>query len=226
MGHNAQVPDTLGRRLDWQARSACRADPDLFFDKDRQHEARRVCVANCPVRVACLAQVKEAEQGKARAYRSGVAAGLTSSERWRLDATAPGHADTPAIPPEGPEKCGSYVALLRHLWRGEDVDTNCWSAELARGRLHEADRSARQPRPALVEEPDAVAEPEPVAQPMEKPKPPNPGRTAKERHVYRLWTQGLPDLDIARRADLGVPAVRRIRGALGLLANLHVRKAS
>ncbi|MEV4033442.1 WhiB family transcriptional regulator [Streptomyces umbrinus] len=218
-GYSGQIPDTLGRRLDWQEAAVCGMDPELFFDKDRQHEARTACVTRCPVRPACLAQIKETEQGEHRAHRSGVIAGLTSSERWRFDPTAHSKSDRPVLTVEDGTPCGSYHALVRHLWLGEHVDPKCWSAELARNRLRFVDRHVRRPGPAVVDEPDGPAAREPVAQPPRRPTPPNPGRTPKERHVYQLWTRGLTDLSVARRADLSTLAVRRIREALGLVPN-------
>lgn len=220
MGHSGQIPDTLGRRLDWQEAAVCGVeDPELFFDRDRQHEARTACITRCLVRAACLAEIKETEQGEHRAHRSGVFAGLTGSERWRFDPTAHTKSDRPVLTVEDSDPCGSYHALVRHLWLGEQVDPKCWSAELARERLRQVDRQARQFGPAVVDEPDELAAPAPKAAPPVLPPPPTPGRTPKERHVYQLWARGLTDLSVARRADLSALAVRRIREALGLVPN-------
>lgn len=140
-GYHGQVPDTHARPLDWQADAMCRADPELFFDSGSQHEARTICTARCPVRTACLANVKEVEGGRGRDKRGGIVAGLTSRERWRLDATAPGHGpDAPVLQLSSDAPCGTYLALLRHLWHGEPVDPKCWGGEVRREHLRHPSR--------------------------------------------------------------------------------------
>ncbi|MFF9310142.1 WhiB family transcriptional regulator [Streptomyces sp. NPDC014748] len=139
MPYTGAVPDTAGRRLDWMARMACRdEDPDLFSDPKHEQEARVICAVRCPVRAQCLAAVRRLEQGTAQDRRDGVVAGLTAHERWRLDTTAAGHhEDTPALDVSSmTPKCGTYMALLRHLWLGEAVDSECWSAQVRRDRFH------------------------------------------------------------------------------------------
>ncbi|WP_406168955.1 WhiB family transcriptional regulator [Streptomyces sp. NBC_00996] len=140
MGYTGSIPDTAARRHDWMARMACRdMDPDLFIDRATEHEARLICAVRCPVRAECLANVKRLEAGVARDRRDGVVAGLTGPERWRLDADAPGHSDKPALVFTGEApNCGTYTALLRHLWLGERVDPGCWSNEVRRDRLNRA----------------------------------------------------------------------------------------
>ncbi|MFF9238428.1 WhiB family transcriptional regulator [Streptomyces sp. NPDC014776] len=134
MAYTGSVPDTAARRSDWQEQAACRTgDPDLFFNPDTEHEARTICVARCPVRLQCLAAVKAAEQGLHRDDRDGVVAGLTGNERWRLDETGPRRLDdAPPLQLTGAERCGTHLALLRHLWQGERIDGVCWSGQVKR----------------------------------------------------------------------------------------------
>ncbi|MHC3474647.1 WhiB family transcriptional regulator [Streptomyces sp. 7R007] len=144
--YTGSVPDTAGRRLDWMARMACRdEDPDLFFDKTKIYEARVVCVVRCPVRTQCLANVKETERGITRSDRDGIVAGLAHHERHRLDPhVRRSDDDTPLLELTGDEPCGSHDALLGHLWRGERVDPDCWSAEIRRDRLDRVTAAARR----------------------------------------------------------------------------------
>jgi hypothetical protein len=143
--YTGAVPDTAPRRLDWMNAMACRtADPDTFFDPVREHEARIICIARCPVRKQCLADVKQAERGLHRDDRDGVRAGLTGNDRWRLDAEAPRRKeDCDPLILDGTEPCGSYNAMLGHLWRGERIDPECWSAEVRRDRLNRVSLAAR-----------------------------------------------------------------------------------
>ncbi|MET7477962.1 WhiB family transcriptional regulator [Streptomyces sp. NPDC005648] len=152
MAYSGAVPDTAARPLDWMDRMACREeDPDMFFAKDRQHEARLICVVRCPVRTECLASVKEAERGAHRDYRDGIVAGLAHNERWRLDVEAIRcKDDTVPLILDGTEPCGTHNALLGHLWRAERIDPECWSAEVRRDRLERA-TAARTSNPAAAE---------------------------------------------------------------------------
>ncbi|WP_432169111.1 WhiB family transcriptional regulator [Streptomyces sp. 1222.5] len=227
MAYTGSVPDTGGRRLDWMAHMACRTeDPNLFSDHAREHEARVVCAVRCTVRAECLANVQRLEHGVSEQQRECVVAGLTAHERWRLDASAPGHgADKPALvfTSEAPA-CGTYTALLRHLALGERVDSTCWSAEVRRDRLHRAtDDTSTQPakkRPAA-----AAAVPRRRAKPGSKP-PKARGQTPHERRIYALWASGFTDFCIARAMAISVPSVQRVRDRLGLIANTTMRRAS
>lgn len=148
MAYTGAVPDTAGRRLDWMARMACRNEnPDLFSDPKHEHEARVICAVRCPVRAQCLANVRRLENGDALERRDGMVAGLTAHERWRLDAAAPGHSEHPPLVFTGePPRCGTYNALLRHLWLGERIDPECWSAQVRREHLTRTTHAAaRQP---------------------------------------------------------------------------------
>ncbi|MCI3277479.1 WhiB family transcriptional regulator [Streptomyces cylindrosporus] len=155
MTYTGSTPDTAARPLDWMARMACRdEDPDLFFDKTKTHEARLVCAVRCTVRAECLANVKAAERGTPRAYRDGVAAGLAHNERWRLDLDATRGKDDPApLILDGTEPCGTHNALLGHLWRGERIDPECWSAEVRRDRLDRVTAARRDEEDGPGEEP-------------------------------------------------------------------------
>jgi len=148
MTYTGAVPDTAVRRLDWMARMACRDEsPDLFSESVHEQDARIICAVRCPVRSQCLTNVKRLEQGAALDRRDGVVAGLTAHERWRLDTTASGHAkDKPGLDLSGePPECGTYNALLRHLWLGEAVDPGCWSAQVRRERLIRTTRAVTRP---------------------------------------------------------------------------------
>lgn len=138
--YTGSVPDTVARPLDWMDRMACRDERKLFDDRSRANEARVVCLVRCRERTACLAYVKRLEAGASRAAREGVVAGLTWHERWRLDPEATGHEhDAPPLAFTGaPPRCGTYAALLRHLWFGQKVDPECWSGEVRRERLRKA----------------------------------------------------------------------------------------
>ncbi|EST24506.1 WhiB family transcriptional regulator [Streptomyces roseochromogenus] len=147
MSYTGSVPDTAGRRLDWMERMACRnEDPDLFSDEDREHEARTICIARCPVRSTCLARVKTLESGLHRDQRDGVVAGLTYAERHRLDADAAHRADdAPLLVFDGTERCGTHLALLRHLWLDEPIDAKCWSGKVMRDRASRVWHAANPP---------------------------------------------------------------------------------
>jgi len=227
VNYTGSVPDTRAHRHDWMEAMACRNEkPELFSEAKHAHEARITCVVRCPVRAQCLAHVQDLEHGLSKDRRDGVVAGLTGHERWRLDATAPGHGTHPALVFAGePPKCGTYNALLRHLWRGDRVDPDCWSAEVRRERLNRVTTEAGQ----AEEEPELAPAPEPPAEETKRPpakQPPAKGSTPHERRVYRLWAAGCSDLQIARRMAVSVPQVQRVRDRLGLMPNLRTAKAS
>lgn len=139
-------PATAVHRRDWMAHAACRTDPDRHSDLDQVHDARLVCVVHCPVRTDCLAAVKRIERGAGRQARDGVVAGLAHNERYRLDPHVPRKADDSALLQlDGTEPCGSYNALLGHLWRGERIDPDCWSAEVRREHLSVVSAAAEPP---------------------------------------------------------------------------------
>lgn len=74
----------MTRSLGWMDAAACRGtDPNLFFPtgvNPRYVEARRIC-ASCPVRVRCLTDAEEFEQGLTASGRSGMRGGLTPTGR-------------------------------------------------------------------------------------------------------------------------------------------------
>lgn len=73
--------------LDWQARAACRndPDPDAWFagrgEDARRQRAVRVCLG-CPVRNECLAYALDREARSDSSH--GVVGGLTANARRRL----------------------------------------------------------------------------------------------------------------------------------------------
>lgn len=223
MGYTGSIPDTLAHRHDWMADMACRNEkPEIFSERKHEHEARVICAVRCRVRAQCLAHVTTLERGDTAERRDGVVAALTAHERWRLDAKAPGHgADRPVLAFTGePPQCGTYLALLRHLALGEQVDHECWSGEVRRERLDRATRAA-QPEPAKAAEPTVT----PKATASDS-RPPAKGSTPHERRVYRLWADGCTDLQIARRMAISVPEVQRTRSRLGLLPHQQERRAA
>lgn len=76
----------LAREDDWQARARCRRlDPGVFFaDDGASSEARAIC-GRCPVTASCRDYALAIESGHGRDVRYGIWAGLTPTERWRLD---------------------------------------------------------------------------------------------------------------------------------------------
>ncbi|MFE6362928.1 WhiB family transcriptional regulator [Streptomyces sp. NPDC057806] len=135
MAYTGSVPDAAPHRYDWMEYAACSDERAVFDDPTRVHEARIICVARCTVRSQCLAFTKSTERGLHRDRRDGVAAGLTHDERHRLDDTAAHRADDgPLIPLNGAERCGTHLALVRHLWLDEPIDSKCWTREVARAR--------------------------------------------------------------------------------------------
>lgn len=221
--YTGKVPDTAARQLDWMERAACIGERAIFDDASREYEARVICIARCPVRSQCLAYIKEAELGQHRDQRDGVAAGLTYDERHRLDDQAQHRKDDgDPIVFDGFERCGTRIALLKHLWFDEPIDSKCWTGEVFR----EHENRSRRVRDGVVLGPEPVVEQESPVQLIPKPKPPVRGDTPHERRVYTLWSSGLTDLDVARRMAVSVPSVQRVRERLGLLANLPERKAS
>lgn len=154
MAYTGSVPDTAGHRLDWMSQMACRDEnPDLFSEPQHEHEARLICAVRCRVRSQCLANIQRLEHRDAEGRRDGVVAGLTAHERWRLDVDAPGHGETgkqPLVFDGEPPRCGTYLALLRHLWLGENVDSECWSGQVRRDRLTRITGSSKA-RPSLAE---------------------------------------------------------------------------
>lgn len=215
MAYTGAVPDTGPHRLDWMDHAACRDQQEIFDDPSREHEARVICVARCPVRSRCLAFTKESERGLHRDQRDSVAAGLTHSERHRLDSAAVHRADDPTpIVFDGTERCGTHHALLRHLWNDEPIDSKCWSGEVRRDWDN---RTVPTPAVSAVPQPEPqVLKPAPPRQ-----RPPAKGETPHERRLYRLWADGCTDLQIARAMAMSVPAVQRVRNRLGLLPNRH-----
>jgi hypothetical protein len=74
-------------------------------------------------------------------------AGLAYNERWRLDPHVRRSKDeTEQLELDESEPCGSHNALLGHLWRGEQIDPKCWSAEIRRERLERVSATRKRRR--------------------------------------------------------------------------------
>lgn len=237
--YTGSVPDTAPRRLDWQAEALCRSTGSgVFFDGRREAEARRVCFA-CPVLVACQSWVMGVERGLSLYHRDGVVAALTPQERVDLDPSVPKPlpaADKPK--PAGKRKKhehgtrGCYKAgcrreeckaaaraytqeLQQRKERGEQVRSGA-----GRKRAECPSVSAYRRHLRLGEPVDDGCR---AAYAKERAR----RRADKQaRRVYVLWAKGLSDPEIAERLGVGVRAVRNARGRLGLIPNLHVRRAS
>ncbi|QPX62652.1 WhiB family transcription factor [Microbacterium phage Xitlalli] len=70
------------RREEWMDQSACaNTDPNLFFNKDKAHEAKAIC-NDCPVRIQCLAKALVDEKTVSR--RTGIFGGMNAAERKQL----------------------------------------------------------------------------------------------------------------------------------------------
>ncbi|SMF85957.1 WhiB family transcriptional regulator [Streptomyces sp. Amel2xC10] len=226
MAYAGSVPDTRRLSHDWMADAACTNSHAVFDDPDREHEARTICVVRCPVRSECLAFTKKSESGQHKDHRESVAAGLTSTERFRLDRKSTRRADDPErIALSGHERCGTHQALLRHLWLDEPIDPKCWTGKLMRDRDMRGLVSQRETaRTRLASEDAATQQPTPGGPTAaRRAQPPVKGSTPHERRVYRLWSEGFDDFQIARRMALSTPQVQRVRERLGLLA--HKRPA-
>lgn len=233
--NRGQDPGTSAEQHGWRTAAACRGeDPDLFFSREFEIIARKICIT-CRVRPECLASILDIERGTSVDYRDGIVAGLTPRERWRLGRPVPDENEEPTAQAAEEPACGSHDAMVQHLGRGDPVDSECWSGIQRRERSNQAKRGEtrpkKKPKPTLTAVPESkrrrTAKP-PVQQlptPVGGVRPPA-GATAKERHVYRLWSRGLADFEIARRADLSTLAVRRVRDAYGLIANTPAAKAS
>ncbi|MFF2094798.1 WhiB family transcriptional regulator [Streptomyces sp. NPDC058202] len=232
--NRGQDPGTSARRHDWRTAAACRGeDPDLFFSREFEIIARKICIT-CPVRPECLASILDIERGTSVDYRDGIVAGLTPRERWRLGRPVPDEDEEPSAQAAEEPACGTHDAMIQHLGRGEPLDSECWSGLQRRERSNKVKRGETRPKKAqartLTTLPGAKRRGSAKPAVRHAPKPvgvhPPTGATVKERHVYRLWSQGLPDVEIARCADLSTLAVRRVRDAYGLIANTPAAKAS
>ena len=70
---------------EWELKAACRnVDPDVFFSKRTTGLARQTC-RGCPVRMDCWEAALVREAGVAKAFRIGLVAGTTGSQRWAIE---------------------------------------------------------------------------------------------------------------------------------------------
>ncbi|MEU3899783.1 WhiB family transcriptional regulator [Streptomyces sp. NPDC045251] len=225
MAYTGSIPDTAARPLDWQDQGLCRSDPDVFFDGPEQ-QAKRICFA-CPVLLDCQLWVMDRERGMSRFQRDdAVIAGLTAQERLDLDPAVPKpepEAKTEPGPQHGTRAC--YKAGCR---RQECKAAN--SAYMQERKLRE------QTAPRASKPPAECGTLRAYRRHLRKGEQADPAcrrayaqdraaRRARKRDkgVYDLWSQGLPDGEIAARLDVGTRAVRISRERLGLIENVRTR---
>ncbi|ELP64101.1 transcription factor WhiB [Streptomyces turgidiscabies Car8] len=132
---------------EWELRAACRAaDPDTFFSSKSIGLARQLC-QGCPVRMECLESALVREDGVAKAFRTGLVAGLTGAQRWAIGKQREVAAKAGAKPakkkprPKSTRRwnlapCGTRAAYQRHVRKGEPVDDACRAANNAGKREH------------------------------------------------------------------------------------------
>ncbi|WP_155054538.1 WhiB family transcriptional regulator [Streptomyces blattellae] len=235
MSYTGAVPDTVGRPLDWQADALCRSkDPELFFDGSRETEAKEVCHA-CPVLADCRNLVMDTERGWNLYLRAGIVAELTPSERVAADPAVPKPplelAATPAQPEREHGKRSTYKAGCRC--------ESCTAANREYGQARKLPKSPDMPEPAKGRRVTPCPSVAAYKRHVKAGEPIDAGcRQAYARHraalrygerdrsVYRLWVKGLSDPEIAERLSVGVRAVRNARKRIGLIPDLHVRRAS
>ncbi|MFF4909073.1 WhiB family transcriptional regulator [Streptomyces sp. NPDC001260] len=120
----------------WESYAVCRHhDPDLWFSRRTAATAIAIC-RTCPVLPACRTAMQRREDGLPPNHRQGIVAGLTPSQRYRLERTAR-RRPVPVLPPDPvprtrkthvPAPCGTRAAYQRHLRRREPVDEACRAA--------------------------------------------------------------------------------------------------
>jgi WhiB family redox-sensing transcriptional regulator len=131
---------------EWELQAACKGvDPDVFFSQKTIGLARQTCRA-CPVQMDCLEAALVREAGVAKAFRTGLVAGTTGSQRWSIeqqwkattDITKPKPKRKPTGRPRGKSvpPCGTPAAYQRHLRREEPIDQACREANAAARRQY------------------------------------------------------------------------------------------
>ena len=132
---------------EWELKAACRnVDPDVFFSKRTTGLARQTC-RGCPVRMDCLEAALVREAGVAKAFRIGLVAGTTGSQRWAIEQqrkAAAGGAKPKPKPKKKPAgrprgsapQCGTPAAYQRHLRLKEPIDQECREANAAARRQY------------------------------------------------------------------------------------------
>ncbi|MFE6284395.1 WhiB family transcriptional regulator [Streptomyces sp. NPDC057877] len=135
---------------EWELQAACRTlDPDVFFSSKTLGLARQTC-QGCPVQEECLESALVREAGVAKAFRTGIVAGITGAQRWGIEqqrkaaATGDGITEPSKKKPAGRPKgvglapCGTRAAYQRHLRSGEPVDARCKAANAASATKYRA----------------------------------------------------------------------------------------
>ena len=128
---------------EWELKSACKnVEPDVFFSKRTVGLAKQTCRA-CPVQMSCLEAALVREDGVAKAFRIGIVAGQSGSQRWAIEQqrkAAAGIAKPkkkPAGRPRGAAPlCGTPAAYQRHLRLKEPIDQACKEANAAARRQY------------------------------------------------------------------------------------------
>lgn len=234
--YTGAIPDTVPRRDDWMERAACRHDPEKFFDPAREDEAKRACFA-CPVLRDCQSWVMDAERGFGLYHRDGIVAALTAEERCALDPTAPKpppDEDKPKPRPRAAQKHGTRACYKAGCRREEcKAAAREYNQELKRRK--ELGEQSAKPEPKRAACPSVAA----YRRHVRNGEPIDDGcrqayvrhrvvqrHDERDRRVSRLWVKGLSDPEIAEQLGASIRAVRNARTRLGLMPNLHVRKAA
>ncbi|MFF5984377.1 WhiB family transcriptional regulator [Streptomyces olindensis] len=142
---------------EWELQAACRSvDPDVFFSSEAIGQAQQTC-KGCPVRMECLEAALVREDGVPKAFRTGLVAGLTGPQRWKIaqqrkaatEATEKPPAKRPQ-PKKSPRRqdvapCGTPAAYQRHIRKKEPVDQACRDAYAASKREYRRTGSTKVP---------------------------------------------------------------------------------
>ncbi|AMW11649.1 hypothetical protein A4E84_20410 [Streptomyces qaidamensis] len=143
---------------EWELKAACKGvDPDVFFKSQTIGLARQTC-DGCPVRMECLEATLVREAGVAKEFRTGLVAGLTGKQRWKITqqrkAAARATEKPPAKKKPQPKKstrrwnvapCGTRAAYQRHVRKKEPIDAACREANAVGKREHARTGSTQVP---------------------------------------------------------------------------------
>lgn len=235
MAYTGSVPDTVPRRLDWQAQALCRTeDPELFFDPARERDAKKACFA-CPVLVDCQTWVMAVERGHGLYHRDGVVAALTPEERLALDPRAPRPSPQDEQQPKQRRtppthgtrgkykagcRCEQCTAANRQYVQDLKLRKAAQPAEPARAEAACPSVSAYRRHVRLGEPIDAGCKDAWARHRATQ------RADERSRKVYAAWCKGLSDPQIAEQLGISIRTVRGTRERLGLIANLHVQGAT
>ncbi|KJK40260.1 hypothetical protein UK15_07890 [Streptomyces variegatus] len=142
---------------EWELRAACKGvDPEVFFKPQAIGLARQTC-DGCPVRMECLEATLVREAGVAKEFRTGLVAGLTGKQRWKITQqrkAAAKASEKPPVKKPQPKKstrrwnvapCGTRAAYQRHVRKKEPIDAACREANAAGKREHARTGSTQVP---------------------------------------------------------------------------------